>query len=150
MIVRTNYCLEQMLGFLTQDQSGAGQSVLYQAKIGLIKAAIAPTPTTQLADLTPADFDGYAMSGAVTWTTTFVDQMGLVTVSAGSKHYQPTGHAIVNTIYGAYLVDNAGTHLLGVEIFLNPIPLPDETYGFDYEMRVSLDPAGRGGAGLVG
>ncbi len=149
MFIPTRFLVDQLLGFVTTTQAGAGQSAIYQAKIGLIKAAIAPSVSTILADLTPANFDGYALGAAVTWTAAFLVGGLFTSVRSGNTHYQPSGSVTPNTIYGAYLVNNAGTDLLGVEIFDNPIPLSGAADAFDYEMTITLDHRGDWGIGIA-
>ncbi len=150
MLVPTRYLLQQLLGFVTVTQAGAGESKLYQAKIGLFKAQIAPSRDTLLADVTPANYDGYVLGAAVTWSAVFDALNTLISVRTGATHYQPSGAVTPNTIYGAYLVDNAGTNLLGCEVFDNPIEMNDAADGFDYEMTVSFDHRGNWGVGVVG
>lgn len=150
MFVPTRFLLEGILGFISVTQAGADESPIFGAKIGLIKAAIAPTRDTLLAQLTPADYDGYALGAAVTWSAVFDDLGDLISVRTASTHYQPSGDTTPNTIYGAYLVDGAETNLLGVEIFPLPIGLQSADDGFDYAMTLSLQHSVNWGNGVIG
>lgn len=84
------------------------------AKLGLYKAPFTPTKFTVLADLTVADFTGYALSAAITWGTPLNDPDGTAYVPGGQIEFIASGSAIANTIYGAYIVDAAGTGLIAV------------------------------------
>lgn len=91
------------------------------AKVMLYKAPIAPTPDTVLADLVPADFDGYAVSTAITWSDP-VHMSGLAYSVLGSvKVFIATGDTTPNLIYGFAIVDAAGTGLLYVQPFDAPL-----------------------------
>lgn len=152
MLIPTDFLLEQLLGFVSVTQAGAGQSIIFAAKFGLIMAPIAPTNDTALADLTIATFDGYAATPApvaIVWSGVFEDVGGLVTIRGNDQHWQPTGNVTHNTIYGQYLVDTTNAFLLGVEIFNNPIDLVDLGVGFDSRIALSFDPAGKWGFGVV-
>lgn len=93
------------------------------AKVGLFQEPITPTPDTVLADLTPCDFDGYALSSALTWGTPFYGAEETAQVPAGLKQFIATGSTTPNNVWGWYVVDGAGTTLLLVEPFEDAIPV---------------------------
>ncbi len=150
MFVPTKYLLRQLLGFVSSTQAGAGESVLYGAKMGLYKASVEPGPDLAYADLTLADFDGYALSAGLVWTAVFDDLADLVTVSGGVKHWAMSGAVTPNNIYGHFLVTGAGNNLLGVEAYGTSIPMTDAFSAFDVDMRVTFDHRVGYGASLVG
>ncbi len=91
------------------------------AKIGLFHNNYVPNRQTALADLTVANFTGYALSAAVVWGTPFIDPVIGPVVLANLKVFaagNPT--TVPNTIYGYYIVDAAGTALLWAERFATP------------------------------
>lgn len=80
------------------------------AKVQLSKANITPDPSTLLADMTPADFTGYALSAAVTWGTPFIDTDGVEKTVGVAKQFTQTGTGVTNTVYFYVIVgDPAGT-----------------------------------------
>jgi hypothetical protein len=95
--------------------------LLEGAKLKLYKEPIEPTKATVIADLTPADFTGYAASAAITWGTPLTDTDGTAFVPGGMIEFAASGSTVANTIYGAYLTDGAGTILLGVFRFDTPV-----------------------------
>jgi hypothetical protein len=88
------------------------------AKVGLFKNDFIPTRTTALADLTVADFTGYALSSAITWGTAYQDPT-IGPVVLGSLKVFAAADPITNSnvIYGYYVVNAAGTALLWAERF---------------------------------
>lgn len=92
------------------------------AKVVLYKTPVVLTEDTVLADLTLADFTGYAISAAITWSSAFHDPdgnpviVGQLLTFAGSG-----GFAVANTIYGYAVVNAAADTLLWAENF--PVPI---------------------------
>lgn len=99
------------------------------AKLGLIKTLMAPGPLMVLADLDPCDFTGYALSAAIEWGDVFHSGPAEVMVPGDYKEFIATDGAVPNTVYGAYLVDGAGTTLLAVELFEESVPVVEEGQG---------------------
>lgn len=96
-------------------------NLLDGAKVGLYQNNIVLGPGTVLADLTVADFTGYALSAAVVWGTPFVDAANKCIVTADEKEFLATSpFTTSNTVYGYYIVDGAGTTLLYAEAFTTP------------------------------
>lgn len=93
-------------------------------KIHLFKNNFTPSPTMAIGDLTEADFTGYAASSAVTWAAAAYLPDGTAVVVGDSKTFQvgatPT---ILNTVYGWYLTDAAGTTLIFARRFDTPVVL---------------------------
>lgn len=87
------------------------------AIIRLFKNDITPDEDTVLADLTEADFDGYAESGAVTWGEVHNGNDGSVEMQAGSQEFHCTGGTTPNEIFGYMIVDSGGTTLLAAHRF---------------------------------
>lgn len=96
-----------------QDELDAmkGNSPLSTAKLRLYKNNVTPTNATVLADLTEADFSGYAAQtlvwGASSITAHIAEAAAATlsfTISSGTQN-----------IYGWYVTNSAGTRLLSVE-----------------------------------
>lgn len=101
------------------------------AKAMLFKNDITPSVDSILADLTPADFSGYAMSAAVVWGAPFKDENGNLVVRAGSCEFNQTAATVTNTVYGWGLVgDPSGTpFLICAERFETPVQMIDSLCG---------------------
>jgi hypothetical protein len=100
----------------------AATAILDGAKVALFQNNLNPDKDTQLADITPADFTGYATSSAVVWGTPGFNLAGDAVVAAGSKQFQAGSPATVaNVIYGWYLVDTTGLILLASDRFPAPV-----------------------------
>lgn len=98
-------------------------------KIGLYKNNLTPTPQTILSELTPCDFDGYSLSSAVVWGTPFNSGADACSVPGSMKEFVATGDTTANVVYGAYIVDGAGTTLLATERFDAPVSVVHEDDG---------------------
>lgn len=92
----------------------------------LFKNDFVPNKATLLADLTPADFDGYAAKTIVTWGAAFLDPAGLATTLAPLQTWTQSGDTTPNTIYGAYYV-SVGGDLIWAERFATSIGMADAT-----------------------
>ena len=117
VIVNTEW--EAMLNALvaaTQPWNGA--------KLHLFKNNFVPAPQNDIAAFTEADFTGYAASSAITWSAAGYLPDGTAVVDGDAKTFQvgatPT---ILNTIYGWYMTDGAGTVLIMARKFDNPVVL---------------------------
>lgn len=107
-------------------------------KIALAKNAFNPTPGILVADLVPADFDGYAPIPSGTGVQqSFIDPLtGSRVVQlkepAGGWHWVTTGVTLLpQSIYGWYVTNQAGTIVLASSRFSNPIPLTAIGQGID-------------------
>jgi hypothetical protein len=91
-------------------------------KVKLFKNDLVPTPDTVLADLTEADFTGYApVTIAGAWNaSTDPQERGLVWYSA-LVPFSASGAAVPNIIYGWYVVNTDGTVLKVVKRLDTPI-----------------------------
>jgi len=115
-------------------------------KVHLAKEAFTPSLALDVADLTEADFTGYAAKAASDAATqVFFDpetseQIMQVKEPAGGWHWV-TGGGFVGpqTIYGYYLTDTAGTTLWASELLETPVVLNTAGQGVDVDqVRVTL------------
>lgn len=94
------------------------------ALISLFKNDIVPDAASLLADLTEADFSGYAASAAVTWGTPHFLPDGTAVVAGDAKTFVTASPApVLNTVFGWYATDGAGTTLLFARRLDTPIVL---------------------------
>lgn len=94
------------------------------AKLMLFQNNISLGPTMVLADLTAADFTGYALSSAVTWGAAFLAPGNVPTVAGDLKLFVAASpFTTANTVYGWALVDGAGTTLILARKFDTPISI---------------------------
>jgi len=83
------------------------------SKVHLFKTNVNPSPNMVIADLVEADFTGYAASSAIVWGTPGYLPDGTAAVVGGGKTFTVgSTPSILNTIYGYYVTDSAGTVLL--------------------------------------
>lgn len=92
-------------------------------KVDLFQNNLAPSRQTKLADVVVATFDGYAESGAITWSSPFydVDGSALTIGSATGVTFPMTGSTTPNVIYGWYMKDTAGTALALIDRFITSV-----------------------------
>lgn len=96
---------------------------LATAKVALIKEPFVPSRTLAVADVTLADYGGYAPVSVAAWTDPYVDPAGFVTADGGDILFKPTDALTPNTIYGWMLTDAAGTGVLYSELLAEPVNL---------------------------
>lgn len=94
------------------------------AKIHLFQNDYQPSGATGLTDLTEADFTGYAASSAVTWGSAGYLPNGTAVIVGDAKQFKTGSPAtVLNTVYGWYATDGAGTTLLFARRFDTPVVL---------------------------
>lgn len=94
------------------------------AKLHLYSNDLTPDQNTVLGDFTECVYTGYAAL-TVTWSAPFIDENNIPASSGGEKLFPQTGVVAVDTCYGAFLTDTAGTQLLG------SFRLDDPPFAFD-------------------
>lgn len=114
----------QRLASLTQLIASGGP--LNGTKVMLFKNNATITKTILLADLTPADYTGYAAQTTGTFGAPYVGTDGLEKVAAPGLQFQPDDGVTPNTIYGYGITNTAGTALIAAKKFDAPIVLTDE------------------------
>lgn len=97
---------------------------LAAVSVGLYKTDIELTEGLTFADLdaVKANYTGYAAE-AVTWSAVTVSDDGEVELIGVVGEFRPTGMAVTNTVYGAYVFDPVATTLKLVGRF-DDAPLP--------------------------
>ncbi len=107
-------------------------------KIGLFTNNFTPTPDTKLADLVEATFTGYAQVAIGTLSSPYIDPASNQEVIDGANATFIAAAGMTPTvIYGAFIVDTAGTALLGVEKFAAPVNLTEAGQGISYVPTLS-------------
>jgi len=144
MLVPTAAALEAWIGDLTDDTTWLGS-----ASVGLYQTLVTPTDQTVLADLTEANYDGYARQASHTWGDVFIDPNGLYSEQAQQLVFSPTGSDTMNTIYGLFVVGSDSAALLAVEPFDSPVPLTGPLSNLTITLRVGADRTGKWGFSVV-
>jgi hypothetical protein len=114
--------------FLLDKLAAAIASILdatgpVHASVKLAVAPFAPSPTSDPATFTEADFDGYAAKTVATWSTPVMNTNGSAeTVSGSVLTWNPTGSTTSNLIVG-YWVEGGNGDYLGGEILASPVPM---------------------------
>ncbi len=94
------------------------------ALVHLYKNNFTPVAAMLLGSFTECDFTGYAASSAVVWNTPGFLPSGAAVVTGDNKQFVVgTTPTVLNTVYGYYLTDGAGTTLLFARLFNAPIVL---------------------------
>lgn len=139
----TQYFLD-LIGFLTAANvpKNFGDNVGAVAKIGLFQNNITPTPATALGDLTEPTYTGYAQQSILNWGGVQTNPDGSVqTVCLNNFVFLPSDGVTPNTIYGAFVLDNA-LGLKGAVRFANPILFTGPTTGV--ALTIALQAAANG------
>lgn len=115
--VQTKALLSNLLLFGTTAGADDSDPKLVGSKVGLYINAVAVTPNTVLADLTPASWTGYALSAAITWLAPVLsNQTTLPAVRGDAKTFTVTTQPDpAQTVVGHYIVAGDGTTLLLVK-----------------------------------
>jgi len=105
------------------------ESVLGKCFFGLYQAPTpVPTPGMLMANITEANYDGYARQ-AITWFPTFLDAAGPQDLAAMNMRFSPSDAVVPNTITGAFIATAATGGLLYLAAALPvPIALPSPAY----------------------
>jgi len=93
----TTLALEHIMVQLETD-IGGGTATLH-----LFKTDIVLTPSLQTSDFTEADYTGYSAGTVTTVGVPWDNPDGDMVLSMTSHHFQPSGSAVGNTIYGWWL-----------------------------------------------
>jgi hypothetical protein len=120
-MIGPNESLDQIIGALS---ASIFKGSLATTSVILFKNDITPGLATVLADLTLADFTGYAPYPVAAWDNTSRDPAtGLLQIlsASGNPSFVQTGTTIVNTIYGQAVID--GGKILLAERFDTPVEM---------------------------
>lgn len=90
--------------------AGLVRTALAASKMALYKAIAQPiSPSTVLADLTEADYDGYAQKTLTTWNAPYLDPAGGASIQPGTQQFDfAAGAGDTNVILGFYVLNAAG------------------------------------------
>jgi hypothetical protein len=99
----------------------AATHVFAAPTVMLYQNAVILSPSTVIANLTVADFDGYANVVGMTWESPYIDTDGSALVFGANQTILCTGSTMPNTIYGYALVNVGVTALLAAYAFAAPI-----------------------------
>lgn len=104
--------------------AGLVRTALAASKMALYKAIAAPlSPSTVLADLTEADYDGYAQKTLTNWLAAYLDPAGGASIQSGTQQFDFVHSAgDTNVVLGFYVLNAAGD-LVVVGSFAAPISM---------------------------
>lgn len=104
--------------------AGLVRTALAGSKMALYKAIASPiSPSTVLADITEADYDGYAQKTLTTWNVPYLDPAGGASIQPGTQQFDfVSGALITNVVLGFYVLNAAGA-LIFVGNFDSPIAM---------------------------
>lgn len=109
------------------------------ATVRLNQANIDITPALLLADMTEANYDGYAPIALTATATAYLSGAGDYVLQYPHAIFQPTGSLVVNTIYGAWVqgvMGGVGERLLWAVQFDEPVSMTGITSVCVVEPRV--------------
>jgi len=100
------------------------RTFLAASKMKLYQTIASPlSPSTVLADLTEADYDGYTEKTLTTWNLPYLDPAGGASIQPGTQQFDFVAAAgTTNVVLGFYILDAAGA-LVCVGSFDSPIPM---------------------------
>lgn len=104
--------------------SGDFAGPLTGAKVGVFVNDIVPGKTSIVAELTEGSYDGYAKV-ALTFGAPKRDENGQIGMDSNLATFRPTSGDVPQTVYGYFITDSGGTHLLGGAKLESPITLVD-------------------------
>lgn len=110
----------QRLIVLTRLEAAGGPWEAMELRLYQLPTTVPPDDVL-LADLTEADFTGYAAEAPVILLGPAIAPDGSAYFVASTVLFTRTAGAVSNTIYGAYLVNTAGTALVAVFPFVTPV-----------------------------
>ncbi len=152
MLIATNVLLQKLLqDAIDHALAGPYSGGLDGVFVGL---SIAPTtgqsPDSTMADITEANYDGYARQ-AVVWHPPYVEQGGANAVQSASLYWTPTDSTKPNTIVGMFLADaNVAGNLLASEFFTAPQALAGPQSAFSLSLIFALAAnTGFGGSTII-
>lgn len=111
------------------------------ASVRLIKAPFVPAPNLVLADLTTADYTGYVNVSPAVAGVIWDNDSGDAVLSLESAHFQPTGSATPNDIYGWVCYGGAGAFaglIIAMGVFDEPIPMNGVADAIDVIVRIAI------------
>lgn len=107
------------------------------------------SPGLTLADLTLANFGGYAAKAA-TWSGTYVGSDGNPSSISNLVNWQPANDDEPNTVIGvALLSENDDGDLIGIDAFAAPIGMETPDARINYALEFGLPISGDYGQGII-
>lgn len=123
------YSRAMLDGIATQlsDDTIPTSTTLKNSWLGLLRGTVDYTPDSDDSIVTTneANYEGYMRQQLTSWGAVFVGEGLLSLRAAPALQFQPTGDDTVNTIFGQFIMGSDSSTLLAVELFDEPIPLPN-------------------------
>lgn len=104
--------------------AGLVKTALAGSKMCLYKAITAPpSPSTVLANITEADYDGYAQKTIAAWLNPYIDPAGGASIQSGTQQFDFVSVPLVtNNVLGFFILNAAGL-LIALGSFAAPIAM---------------------------
>lgn len=118
--------------------SGGFDGPLYGALVALFKTAVTPSPDVTWADLTEADFSGYAKSAALAWSGPLLESDGSYSDISDLKNFVATTATpfVSNAVYGVAIVDTSTPPKLLLFVpFASPVAITAPDQGIALAVR---------------
>ena len=122
----------------------AAAGLLDDAEVGLFTDGGPAGGLATLADLTEADYTGYARQTItdVQWGAAYLAAGAIPAVRGPALDFVPTGTAITNVIIGWFLADSTGLILYWVEMLDEPVSLGSPFTVLSFRPGIQLPPDG--------
>lgn len=113
------------------------RTALANCVVHLFKNDIIPTAETVEADLTAADFSGYAPEVVAALLDAYLDPGGGASAQLPTVQFDHSGGAVDNIIYGFYVKSAApGSDVWVIGRFENPIPMSQLGHAIPLDIKI--------------
>jgi hypothetical protein len=152
MIVQTSYW-QNLLASILAEKIGSGgfSGPLYGLTIHLVQNQLLLTPQTTWAQLTEANYSGYAAQASLAWGNPILQGDGTYTILSGLTTWTASAASnfIGNTVWGWAITDAAGANLMLAEMFQSPVPFVNPGDGFGLVVEFNVLPLNPNSFGTV-
>lgn len=153
MLVTTDYFNKKALAAIAKhNASGAFDGPLSPTllTVGLFKNNLVLTDKTVQADLTEADFTGYAPMASPTLLPVYQGPDGGYNLDSDVIQFLQTANTVTNTVFGYYVSTSADSgKLLFAELFDNSIDMNAADRAINMVFNVEIGPASMLGSAVV-
>lgn len=121
---------------LALADAGAGPPAI-TCTVRLFKNDLEIGPSTVLADLTEADFSGYAAKTITALLPTYIDPDGGASAQIATQQFQHNGGVVSNICYGFYVLEDGGGLIL-VGKFDAPVPMATDVDAIPLDIKFNF------------
>jgi len=120
---------------------GTDSTLLGNGSIGLIREPFSSSDSITMADITEANYEGYARQGYGNPSVAFTGADGNEYVQGLTKMFVPTGSDSPNTIYGVFITNGDDSSTIQVtDAFDAPVPLASPANQITITPRFGINP----------